>query len=227
MSRDKKLNRYAEERLAGYSGAKDSLARLKEEQRASRGEAALAAKRSIYKKVAVSLASVAAVFVLTFCLVWFSAPADSAEYDNRDSAIVQPNKVAPHNALKESGGSMIAEDAYMAADVNDHTEYVEIVLSDTDTQSEVAGENGYYYTFAATLGSVSVEGKVTFDEGEEEIETDRVETVAGLPFAYRTEAGTLRGKLETENETVYITDCTGGDEDALLDAVRTVVTAKE
>ena len=104
MSKEKKLRKYAERRIADYVGEDDSLARLKQEQRAAGQEETLR-RKAIFKKAAVTLASVVAVFILTFCLIWFPSSGIAKETGEGEiGRITEDAATLINDALTGAGG---------------------------------------------------------------------------------------------------------------------------
>ena len=234
MFTDKKIRKYTERKLSEYSGAEDSLARLKKEQEVlPEKKEEKARDKSILKKAVLSF-SVAAVVIITVCLIWVNAPAlNKASLTDKQSSydgLAGNGAAAPsgygkdaqtNHSAGQSESAYAAEDAG-AADINASTLYLNVVLPEGSTIEE----NGNGYAFSVTVGNVLIQANVEFGGADVSVSTDREAAVAGQTLFYRIEGGVLIGKIETDRECVYITRCEGASEEACLAAVRSIFIEK-
>ncbi len=251
MSKEKKLNRYAEDRLASYSNAEDSLARLKREQAASDETAREKARsRSILKKAVVSF-SVAAVVIVTIALVWVGALSKmasptwesaktsngSGNYSwhsypntNTDSSQDGSSYQSETSYNEVAGGSSKDAEGNAATELNGETTYVRFVFPNNAVSSEkVEQTKGYYYSFSFVKSEITIDALVAFGEIAADgidFETNKTATVAGQTFLYAMGENGLRGKIVTDRETVYARSCSGAGEEAILAFLRETFIAK-
>jgi len=235
MSKEKKLRNYAEDRLSAYAGGEDSLSRLKEAQAAAAPEKKTVPWRRYVMRIATSL-SVLVVVVVAAILTAQGFFGGGMASDSADH--VEP---APHGTVPSKNSGAMHSPAYdsplddesmapvdVNAALNAETEHVQVVLPDDAAIEKVQTDEGYYYTVSLKDGSL--DAIIAFDGAEPDaspIVTDKESTVAGQTLEYAWMYGiTLRGKIATESETIYITHCAGADEAGALDAVRNVFTEK-
>ena len=228
MSKEKKLNEYVEDRLDAYAGGEDSLARLKAVQAANAPEKRQVPWRRYVRMIATSFTVLVVVVVgVLFAMQTFAGGASSDsevvgdganEAVRFDDAIVAPNGKAIGNVEKTP--------AYENVDVNAEMKYLRLIIPAAGTLEKVSTEEGYYYTLTLADGTfdavIAFKGATTEDTS---FTTNKESTVAGLPFAYSYDIS-LKGKIVTDCETIYITHCAGEDETDALDAVRAVFTDK-
>ena len=228
MSKEDQLKRYAEDRLSALADGEDSLARLKEAQTANAPERKATPWRRYVRTIATSFAVlIVAVTGVLFAVRAFTESGGDA--DGVEKGAVNglfPNaahSVPSYDAVIEGKGQLEADGG-----VNAETEYVKVTLPSNAFIDRVKAETGYYYTLSLKDGSF--DAIVAFDGATPDgtsFETEKETTVAGASFSYVwAQDISLRGKLVTARETIYITHCAGADEADALRIVRTILTEK-
>ena len=228
MSKEKKLKGYVEGRLSAYSGAEDSLTRLKREQEgtASRKEGH-SSRKGYFRRIAVTLSAVVAVVIVAVLVNFLpSMDKESADYREEGFSVVEKNH---HGDPARSSAK--ENDVYgdrLLADVNDETTYLRILLPERVSSRQIVADGGSYYLLTSEDGSF--EGIVvveSFTPEGTQFKTDRESSIAGMPFEYAmVNDKALRGKIETDRERIYLSYCTGENEEAILSSLREIIVEK-
>jgi len=233
MSKEKKLNDYAEDRLAAYSDGEDSLARLKEAQAANAPEKAPTPWRRYGRMIVTSLSVLVVVAVAVLLVVQnFFGAGQMTDSGEEKHAFYSDAEHAAHSApasdTTNKEKNHFEDIAVSDADVNIDTEYVRVTLPANAMIERTETGSGYYYTVSLKDGSL--DAVILFGDAAAEgtaFDTDKTCTVAGQTFSYVWANGiALRGRIVTDRETICVTHCAGENEAAALDLVRSVFTGK-
>ena len=246
MSKEKKLKRYAENRLSSFANGEDSLTRLKKEQalNAPREEKPVR-KPFLLKKAAVAFSAVVVIAVVAVCLVRFSP------FDGRKKAYLTANHSSYNGSSKstadESAGksnfspspnggakpdsegdavSMTTEE--ILAELNGLTEYLKVTLP--SGASLLKSDSGKRYEIRLyDSGRLLFAAGVDFEEGDAEVfvSGNRQASVGEQTFVYKEDrAGVWQGQIVTEKEIVSVVYCVSESEEGFLGMVRSVFSKK-
>ena len=243
MSKEKKLKRYAENRLSSFADGEDSLARLKKEQalNAPRKEKK---ERSpfLFKKAAVTFSAVVVIAAVAVCFARFAPimTPNKATPTASNSSASEPKGSSWHwgaddasgnhgflpspkggSQTENAGESSSPSNAEILAELNAATEFLKLTLPSGASARKSDSVDGYEITLYDG-GKYLFGALVSFEKADPEDAAfgNRRATIGEQPFVYKEDrAGVWQGIITTEKEIVYVVYCVSEGEENFLRTV--------